>query len=50
MIRWDDTHDDQLRAMSNADLLAACQRTSDEPGDVNADALLAEILRRNLDI
>jgi len=36
--------------MSDADLLAAYQRTSGEPGDVIADALLAEIERRNLDI
>jgi len=50
MIKWDDTHDDQLRVMSDADLLAAYQRTSGEPADVTANALLAEILRRNLDI
>jgi len=50
MIKWDDTHHDQLRAMSDADLLEAYQRTSGEPGDVSADALLAEIERRNLDI
>ena len=50
MIKWDDTYDDQLTAMSDADLLAAYQQTSGEQGDVTADALLAEILRRNLDI
>ena len=50
MIKWDDSYNDQLRAMSDADLFAAYQRTSGEPGDVSADALLAEIERRNLDI
>jgi len=50
MIKWDDTHDDQLKAMSDEDLLTAYQRTSGEPGDVSADALVAEIQRRNLDI
>jgi len=50
MIKWNDTHDDQLRAMSDADLLAAYQRTSGEQGDVTVDSLLAEIERRNLDI
>jgi hypothetical protein len=50
MIKWDDTHDDQLKAMSDEDLLAAYQRTSGEPGDVSADALIAEISRRHLDI
>ncbi|WP_199860852.1 hypothetical protein [Sphingomonas aurantiaca] len=50
MIKWHDTHADQLRAMPDADLLAAYQRSSGEPGDVIADALLAEIKRRNLDI
>lgn len=50
MIKWDDTHDDQLKAMSDEDLLAAYQRTSGEPGDGSADALIAKIERRNLDI
>lgn len=34
---------------SNADLLRAYQRTDGEPGDPEADALLAEIERRGLD-
>jgi hypothetical protein len=50
MIRWDDTHGEQVRAMSDADLIAAYQRTSGEPGDTVADALLAEIERRDLDV
>ena len=50
MIKWDDTYDKQVKAMSDADLIAAYQRTSGEPGDVAADALLAEIKRRDLDI
>ena len=49
MIRWDDTHDEQISAMS-ADLVAAYERTSGTPGDVAADALLAEIQRRGLDV
>lgn len=50
MIRWDDRHEEQLRAMPDADLMAAYQRTSGEPGDAAADELLAEIKRRDLDI
>ncbi len=50
MISWDNTHDEQVRAMPDVDLLAAYQRTTGEPGDLNADALVAEIERRNLDI
>lgn len=36
--------------MSDEALRAAWQRTTGEPGDPEADALLAEIARRNLDI
>jgi hypothetical protein len=36
--------------MTDQDLLAAYQRTNGEPGSAEADALLAEIERRNLDI
>jgi hypothetical protein len=36
--------------MTDSELLAAYQRTNGEPGNVEADALLAEIERRNLDI
>ena len=43
-------NDEQVRAMPNADLLAAYQRTNGEPGNPEADALLAEIERRGLDI
>lgn len=50
LTKKDDTHDDQVKAMSDAALLAAYQRTTGEPGDVGADQLLAEIERRNLDI
>ena len=49
MINWNDTHDEQLKAMPDADLLAAYERTNGEPGNPEADALLAEIRRRNLD-
>lgn len=36
--------------MTDQDLLAAYQRTNGEPGDPEADELLAEIERRNLDV
>jgi hypothetical protein len=49
MIRWDSSYDEQVRAMSGADLLAAYQRTSSKPGDQDGHDLLAEIERRNLD-
>ena len=39
-----------IAALSDADLLAAYQRTNGEPGDAEADALLSEIERRGLDI
>jgi hypothetical protein len=38
------------RELSDRDLLAAYQRTNGEPGNAEADALLAEIERRNLDL
>lgn len=50
MIKWDSTYEDQLKAMADADLLAAYLRTTGEPGDIDSDALLAEIERRELDI
>lgn len=42
----------QIEPSSWADdrLLAAYQRTSGEPGDVAADALVKEIQRRSLDV
>lgn len=39
-----------LLPASDGDLLQAYQRTSGSPGDREADALLAEIGRRNLDV
>jgi hypothetical protein len=36
--------------LSDADLLAAYQRTDGEPGNPEADALAAEIKRRNLNL
>ncbi len=42
------TFADQIRAFSDADLLAAYERITGEPGNPEADALLAEIERRNL--
>ena len=48
MIRWDDTHADQVAALSDAELPRAYQRAIGEPGDQAADALLAEIERRGL--
>jgi hypothetical protein len=50
MIKWDSTYDEQVRAMSDADLLAAYQRTLGEPGDQDGDGLAAEIERRPLDL
>ena len=38
------------RDMTDEELCAAYQRTSGEPGDAEADALLAEIQRRGLDV
>jgi hypothetical protein len=38
------------RELSDADLVAQYQRTNGEPGNAEADALLAEIERRNLDL
>ena len=39
----------RIIVMSDAALLAAYERTDGEPGDPEADALLAEIQRRDLD-
>lgn len=50
MINWDDMYAAHVRVLSDAALLAAYQRTSGEPGDPEAEALLAEIERRNLHI
>lgn len=50
MINWDSTYEEQVKALPDANLLAAYQRTSGEPGVADADALLAEIKRRNLDV
>ena len=48
MTRWNDTHEEQVRAMPDAALLAAYQRTNGELGNPEVDALLAEIERRGL--
>lgn len=50
MIKWTDTHDEQVKAMTDAELCAAYQRTDGEPGNPEADALLDEIRRRDLDV
>ena len=50
MLRWDDTYDQQLKAMSDADLIAAYKRTIEDAGHPDTDGLLAEIERRNLDL
>ncbi|WP_269450413.1 hypothetical protein [Sphingomonas sp. CCH5-D11] len=41
---------EEIASLSDRDLVAAYQRTTGEPGDAEADALLAEIARRNLDL
>lgn len=38
------------QSLSDADLIAAYQRTDGEPGDPDADALVIEIQRRGLDL
>ncbi len=50
MIQWNDTHDEQVKAMSDAALLAAYQLTDGVPGNFEADALATEIERRELDV
>jgi len=40
---------DDVAALEDSELLAAYERTSGEPGDPLADALLEEIKRRELD-
>lgn len=49
MLRWDDTYDQQLRAMSDADLIAAYNRMIWDIDHPDTDGLLAEI-ERNLDL
>lgn len=44
------TAPDLVAELSDADLLAAYQRTTGEEGDAEADVLLAEIERRELDV
>lgn len=48
MLKWDDTYDQQLKAMSDADLVAAYNRTIDDEDHPDTDGLLTEIKRRNL--
>lgn len=50
MIRWTTTDPAILELWTDKQLLDAYQQTSGEPGDAEADALLAEIQRRDLDI
>jgi len=44
------THEAQVRAISNADLIATHRRTAGDRSDAPADALLAEIECRDLDV
>ena len=50
MLKWDDTYEQQLKAMSDADLIAACNRTIGDVDHPDTDGLLAETERRNLDL
>lgn len=50
VIQWHDTFNRQIAVLPDADLLRAYQHTSGEPEDPSADALLAEIELRNLDV
>jgi len=50
MLKWDDTYDQQLKAMSDADLVAAYNRTTEDVGHPDTDGLLAELERRKLDL
>ena len=50
MIKWDDTYDQQLKAMPDADLIEAYQRTLGDVGHPDTDGLLAEIERRKLEL
>ena len=42
--------DSYLQRWTNSELLAAYQRTTGEPDDVEANRILAEIERRELDL
>lgn len=44
------TDPEYLREWSDADLLAAYQRTDGAPGNAQAEVVLAEIERRDLDV
>ena len=44
------THPDVIEFLDDASLLEAYQRTNGEPGNPEADELLAEIEKRNLDV
>ena len=50
MLKWDDTYEQQLKAMSDADLIAAYNRTIGDVDHPDTDGLRAEIERRNLDL
>lgn len=49
MIEWKDTFDDQVRAMSDEEIIRAYRATSQQAGDPIVDAYRAEIERRGLD-
>lgn len=50
MIRWITTDPELLREWSDADLRRAYELTGGEPDDAEAEAILAEIGRRGLDL
>lgn len=50
MIEWTDTFPEQVRAMSDEDLLEAYNTCSGEAGEAVCDAYAAEIERRGLDV
>ena len=50
MLRWDDTYNQQLKAMSDADLVAAYNGTIGDVDHPDTDGLLAEIERCNFDL
>ncbi len=50
MIQWNDHYDEQIKALTDAELLEAYERTSGKPGDAAVDALVAEVRLRGLDL
>ena len=43
MLKWDDTYEQQLKAMSDDDLIAAYNRTIGDVDHPDKDGMLAEI-------